>query len=183
MSDKYEATCEATATIGERWRFDLPEDWQAMPDDEKEDALAEAAMSGECVADWVIGNEETREWDLDSLQVPEDRETAPDETEGAAASVEQACVQACSNLAEYLNENEDRNDADLVAFLAEELVRAGYEIKDRETDPLSSFSILCRADGWTIAFDALPHQPFKAPLSLTETQAIADATAKARKFL
>jgi hypothetical protein len=50
-------------------------------------------------------------------------------------------------------------------------------------DPLSRFTILCRAEGWAITFDALPFQTFRSPLSVDETAAIADATAKAREMI
>lgn len=65
---KHTITCEATATIRETWAFELPEGWEAMDEDERYDAVSVAATDGDCLGDEVLGDEEGREWDLESIE-------------------------------------------------------------------------------------------------------------------
>jgi hypothetical protein len=61
--------------------------------------------------------------------LPEGGDMSTSDGLGAAASVEQCAVQACSNLAEYLNAQESWNGGDVCEILAAELNKAGFEVK------------------------------------------------------
>jgi hypothetical protein len=89
----------------------------------KLERIQNIAEAGEPDEDWPAAKEV-----FDALDDPrrdEENQAALD----AAASVERGAVQACSNLAEFLNSQEQWNGGDVCEVLASELNKAGFKVR------------------------------------------------------